>query len=117
MPSMPVVFFNTNSLSIQVNVNNGPAFNVPAAAVPSWAPQSPPNGGPSLGNVPGPNVLSPGTNYVMITPAGSTMPLNVPMNLPNNVQWNSLQVYIFFNYGAVSWIGLNNGQFVTGGGT
>lgn len=109
-----VTFFNTNSLSIQVKVNNGPSFNVPAASLTDWAPQRPPSGGPSLSYSPGPNQFAPGSNSVTITPAGSPRPLAVTMNLPDSVQWSSLQIYVFFNHGAVSWIVLNNGQFVTG---
>lgn len=115
MPT-PVVLFNTNTLSIQVNVNNGPAFNVPGASVPSWAPQSLPYGGPSMGYTPGPNQFGPGTNNVRITFPGGTEPLVMVMNLPG-IQWASLQVYIFFSFGAASWIALNNGQFVTAGNT
>jgi hypothetical protein len=113
---MQVVFFNTNTLSIQVSVNKGPNFNIPAVATHSWAPQSPPSGGPSLGYNPGPNQFAPGNNNVTITPAGNARPLAVTMNLPDSVQWISLQVYIFFNNsGTVSWIALNNGQFAARG--
>lgn len=99
-----------------MQVNNGAPFAVAAAASPTWAPPSPTSGGPTWSNnVAGQNVLAPGQNYVQITPSGETVPYAFSMTLPRNLQWTSLQIYVFFNsYSDVSWIVLNNGQYVVG---
>jgi hypothetical protein len=114
MPS--ITLFNANPLSVQMMVNNGAPFSIAGAAEPNWTPQSPTSGGPTWSNTtPGPNVIAPGDNYLTITPAGSIEPLTTLLSLPGEFQWISLQVYIFFNsYSDVSWVALNNGQYVTG---
>jgi hypothetical protein len=114
--SPTVTIFNANPLNIQVSVNNGPQFSVSGASSPNWPPQTPTSGGPTWSyNGPAQNVLAPGVNALMITPSGSIQPANVTVTLPGTLQWNSVQLYIFFNsYGDVSWIVLNDGQFVTG---
>lgn len=59
--------------------------------------------------------MAPGDNYVSIFPEGSNQPISFVVSLPRNIQWISVQLYIFFNrYMDASWSVLNNGQFVTG---
>lgn len=115
--SVTIVCFNANTLPVQVNVNNAPsAFTIAGASGPGWIPQTPASGGPTWSNTtPGPNVLAPGTNYIAITPQGVTQPVTFTVDLPKTFQWNSLQLYIFFDtYTNVNWIVLNEGQYVTG---
>jgi hypothetical protein len=117
MPQSPsVTVFNANTLSIQVSVNNGPQFSVAGASAPGWTPQTQASDGPGWSyNNPGQNTLAPGDNVLTITPAGSAQPSVATVTLPRTLQWGSVQLYIFFNgYGDVSWMALNNGQFVTG---
>jgi len=115
--SATVTIFNANPLGVQISVNNGPQFSVPGANAPGWAPASPAQGGPGWSNTsPAPNVMAPGENYLTITPAGMSRPFTTVIGLARNTQWTSLQIYVFFNgYSDLSWIVLNNGQFVTGG--
>jgi hypothetical protein len=114
--SPTVTIFNVNPLSVQVSVNNGPQFSISGASAPNWTPQSPSQGGPTWSNTtPGQNVLAPGANYLNLTSSGGFEPMVANANLPRNIQWNSLQLYLFFNsYNELSWVVLNDGQFVTG---
>ncbi|MFZ0268619.1 hypothetical protein [Caulobacter sp.] len=116
MPGPTVTIFNANSLGATMSVNNGAQFTMPAASPMNWSPSTPAVGGPSWSYAgAAPNVLAPGINTLTITPAGSLQPFVTAMTLSPNVQWNSLQLYIFFNsYGEASWIVLNAGQFVNG---
>jgi hypothetical protein len=109
-----VTIFNANPLAVQMTVNNGPQFAI-AGATAAWVPQSPTTGAPTWSNVaPGQNVFSPGPNSVNITPTGALKPYVTTVNLPDDIQWDSLQLYIYFNgYKEVSWVVLNGGQFVT----
>jgi hypothetical protein len=113
----PIVLFNANTLPVQVNINNAlSSVQINGASGPGWVPQVPGSGGPTWSNTtPGPNVLAPGTNYISITPQGALQPVSFTVDLPKNFQWNSLQLYMFFDsYTNVSWIVLNEGQYVTG---
>ena len=114
MPSITI--FNANPLAVQISVNNGAQFSVAAASGPNWVPQSPTSGGPTWSNTtPAQNVIAPGDNYFTITPSGGIQPFTTLVSLPKTFLWNSVQLYIFFNsYTDVSWIVLNEGQFVTG---
>lgn len=116
MPSPTVTIFNTSPSGLSVSVNNGAFFTIGGVSNSSWSPQTPSWGGPSWSNgPPGPNTLAPGPNALMITPAGSPTPFVTTVVLPKNLQWDSLQLFIFFDsYGNVSWMVLNGGQFVTG---
>lgn len=117
MTSPTITIFNANPLAVQITVNNGAQFSVSAAAGPNWVPQSPAaNTGPTWSDTaPAQNVLAPGANYLQITPIGETRPYGITLNLPTAFQWISLQLYVYFNsYCDVSYIVLNNGQFVTG---
>jgi hypothetical protein len=111
-----ITIFNANPLAVQISVNNGPQFSVAAAAATTWIPSSPTSGGPTWSNsAPGQNVISPGDNYLSITPTGKIQPFTTTVSIPGTFQWDSLQLYIYFNsYSDVSWIVLNGGQFVTG---
>jgi hypothetical protein len=115
MPSAATVnIFNANTLTLQVSVNNGAQFSVAGASVPGWVPQGPAAGGSSWSNHgPAPNALGPGTNIVTVTSQGGA-PIRVTVALPD-VQWSSVQFYVFFSWSTVSWVALNNGQYVTGG--
>jgi hypothetical protein len=115
--AMPTVtIFNANPLAVIMSVNNGDQFFFPGAQGPAWSPTIPTSGGPTWSNTtPAPNVLAPGPNSLMITPQGAVAPYQTTVNLPANFQWSSIQLYIFFNnYSDVSWMVLNEGQFVTG---
>jgi hypothetical protein len=117
MTSPTITIFNANPLAVQITVNNGPQFSVAAAGGPLWVPTSPAvNTGPTWSDTTAAqNVLAPGSNYLQITPTGETVPYGIALNLPKNFQWISLQLYVYFNsYSDVSWIVLNNGQYVTG---
>ncbi len=112
-----VTIFNANTLPVQVSVNNGASFTIAgASAATNWVPQTPSSGSPTWSNnQPGQNVIAPGTNYLNITPQGTLQPYTTTMILPGTIQWNSLQLYIYFNSNTeVSWIVLNEGQYVTG---
>jgi hypothetical protein len=110
-----VTIFNTNTLGVTVQVNNGQQFQI-AGAAPSGAPQVPAYGGPTWSNTTSaPNVLAPGLNTLVLTPAGALDPFVTTLSLPGQIQWTSVQVYLFFNsYSDVSWTVLNQGQYVTG---
>ena len=115
--SPTVVVFNSNTLPVQVNVNNNTSsFVINGASGPGWVPQVPATGGPTWSNTtPSGNVLAPGKNYIQITPQGVQQPVTFTVDLPKTFQWNSLQLYIYFDtYNNVSWIVLNEGQYVTG---
>ncbi|WP_102958642.1 hypothetical protein [Mangrovicella endophytica] len=111
-----VTIFNASYLGVQMSVNSGQQFSINPAAGPNWTPQTPTSGGPTWNNqTPGQNVIAPGDNYLNIIPTGGLKPFNTVMSLPGSMQWSSLQIYIFFNsYSDVSWIALNNGEYVTG---
>ena len=118
-PTVPVVFFNANPLAVTVAVNGATAaftINGTSSSI-SWRPQSPfsspvtfsPSGPPAA------NVLAPGANAIAITPQHVVTPYAFVVDLPLTFQWNSIELYIFFNSSTtVSWIVLNDGQFVTG---
>jgi len=112
-----VNMFNSNNLPINVNVNNGSStFQIDAATGPNWTPATPAtnptfNPGPATaGN------LGIGPNNVLLTPKGSTSTFNAVINLSGQVNWQSIQIYIFFqSYTSCSWIVLNSGQVVAQG--
>ena len=119
-PTVPIVFFNANTLAVTVQVNGAQtAFTINGTTSSIfWRPQSPftnpvtfsPSGPPSA------NVLAPGSNSFAITPKGNTQPYTFAITLPPTFQWNSIEIYIFFNsYATVSWLVLNSGQYVDGG--
>jgi hypothetical protein len=114
--SPTVTIFNANPLAVQVSVNNGPQFAIEGASPPNWAPQAPGSGGPTYSNTTrAQNVIAPGANSLTLIQIGAPDPFTATLNLPKNLQWNSLQIYLFFNsYGDLSWTILNEGQFVTG---
>ena len=119
-PTVPVVFFNANTLAVSVQVNGALAafsINGTTSSI-SWRPQSPftnpvtfsPSGPPSA------NVLVPGSNAFAVTPKGVTKPYTFSLTLSPSFQWTSIEIYVFFNsYETVSWIVLNSGQVVGGG--
>lgn len=110
-----VTIFNTNTLPVFVQVNNGPQFQI-AGAGPSGAPQVPTSGGPTWSyTTMAPNVLAPGLNSLVLTPEGSFQPIMTTLSVQSRIQWLSVQIYLFFNaYGDLSWTLLNQGQYVTG---
>jgi hypothetical protein len=111
---VPVTLFNTSSLTVQVSVNNGATFAIPAASAQDGSPASAPSGGPSFayGN-PAPNVLAPGSNRITLSVQGGS-PQQLQVMLSGGAQWNALQLYFFFNYGGAGYVALNAGQFVAG---
>ena len=116
MPSVPVLVFNTSALSVTVSVNNGPQFTIAGAYPPNFVPQTPQGGGPGWNNQqPAPGTFAPGNNYVTTVTAGSGQVHNLMINLSRNIQWQSLELYLFFSgNGQPGWLALNNGFFVAG---
>jgi hypothetical protein len=113
MPSASVTIFNTSSIAVHVSVNNGQQFSIGGASV-DWRP-SPTNGGPAWSDHgPGPNTLGPGTNVLTVTSQGG-QPIRITVSLSGSQQWSSVQLYLFLNWGSVSWVALNAGQYIAGG--
>ncbi len=104
-----------------MTVNNGQQINISGATAASsgtnYIPQSPAaadNPGWDPAN-PSANTFAPGINYIEITPAGQHQAYQFQANLPINVNWSSLQFYIFWNNSdEVSWMALNSGDPVAG---
>jgi len=112
---VPVTIFNTSTLNVIMQVNNGQQFQIAGVSA-SGQPQVPAFGGPGWSYAgAAPNVLAPGANSLMLAPSGMPRPLMTTLTLPGDVQWNALQVYLFFStYSDVSWVVLNQGQYVVG---
>jgi hypothetical protein len=115
MAAATVNIFNANNLPINLNINNGSSMTqIAAAAGPNWTPAVPTTNPSFNQGPPTPGNLGIGINNVQITPQGSTSPFVAPVNLPSNVNWSSIQIYIFFmSYSSCSWIVLNAGQVIT----
>jgi len=113
--SPTITIFNANPLPIHVSVNNGPQFLIhgtgPAL---DWTPQTPNSGGPAYSNrMPAQNVLAPGANFLTVTPGRFAAPFRATLNLPRNIQWNAVQIYLVFNDdGDLILFILNDGQFI-----
>ena len=116
MASVPVLVFNPSVLSVTVSVNNGPQFFIPGASAPDYVPQLPSNGGPGWSYLqPAQGTLAPGNNILMISPAGSPFPQNLSINLSEQIQWTSLQLYLVLDWsGQAGWLVLNSGSLVAG---
>jgi hypothetical protein len=113
---LPVTIFNASPLAVQISINNGASFSIQGTHAPNFTPQTPSAGGPTWGSTTAAaqNVIAFGPNELSITPQGVLAPYITQLDVPA-VPWISLQIYIFFNaYSGVSWILLNNGQFVAG---
>ena len=109
-----VNFFNAGSLNLNVSVNNGSPFAVPGAGAPSWTPQTPSTNPAFTPGPPGPGSLGLGSNMISVTSQGSA-PLMFQISLSPNVNWQSIQVYLFQTYGQCSWVLLNGGQLIAQG--
>jgi hypothetical protein len=110
-----VNFFNSSTRSLNVQINNGGSFTIPAATPPSFTPGAPTANPSFSGRYPEPGSLGMGRNLVQLTPEGST-PLRASLELPDHVQWFSIQIYVFSQTdGSYSWVLLNNGQLVAQG--
>ena len=111
--------FNTGELALTVSVNNGAEFSIAGTGSwIGWTPQQPTSGGPgwTAAGERAPNVLGPGLNWVTVTPEGSLRPFTMAVNIPSNVEFASLQLYLFVNpSGAAEWTLMNNGEYVTSG--
>ncbi len=112
--AVTVNIFNANSLSVNVSINNGAAFTIlGTGAYTNWVPQSPNISVAFTGGSPAPGMLGIGANQVVMTPAQSASPFTVQMNLPASVNWQSIQLYIFFqSYVSCSWALMNAGQII-----
>jgi hypothetical protein len=111
----PITIFNASPLAVQISINNGAPFNIPGTYAPNWTPQTPSAGAPTWGSstVPAPNVIAFGDNQLSVTPQGALEPYRTVLSIPA-APWGSVQIYVFFNaYSEVSWVLLNEGQFVT----
>ena len=91
MPGPSVSLFNTNSLPVQVTVNNGPNVAIQGASWPQLAPQTPASGNPNWDyGGPSPNTLGPGTNSLTVTPQGMMQPFVFQVGIPGSFQWQSV---------------------------
>ena len=117
MPGPSVSLFNTNSLPVQVTVNNGTTVAIQGASWPQLAPQTPASGNPNWDyGGPSPNTLGPGTNSLTVTPQGMMQPFVFQVGIPGNFQWQSVQLYLFVDTsGSLAWVLLNGGSFVSSG--
>ncbi len=113
MPGAPVTIFNTNQLPISVGVNQGRSVRIGGASVPGLAPQASSAVGWNSGS-PQPDALGPGTNHLTVMAEGSGQPASVVVNIPGNMPWMSVQLYLFADSQNVNWVLLNNGQYVAG---
>ena len=113
-PTVPVSIFNANTLPINVMVNNGQSFQIAGVTAPTYAPQLPQSGGPSFSfGAPAQNTFGVGTNQVQITPQNSIVSNSFTMTLPASINYQSLQLYVFFaNVNNVSWVLLQNGAIL-----
>lgn len=117
--AVTVNMFNSNNLPINVNVNNAKStFQIDAASGPNWTPQTPATNPTFNPGPPTPGNLGIGTNNVLLTPQGSTSSFNAQVQIPAAVNWQSIQIYVFFqSYTSTSWIVLNSGQLISQGTT
>ena len=113
-PVVPVSVFNANTLPISVMVNNGQSFQIAGVTAPAYAPQRPSSGGPGFTfGAPQQNTFGVGVNQVQITPQNSIVSNSFSMNLPATINYQSLQLYVFFaDVNAVSWVLLQNGAIL-----
>jgi hypothetical protein len=111
-----VTVLNPSFIALNVQVNNGPMFKIPAASPSNGVPQTSASGGPSWnGNYPGPNQLGPGQNVLVVTTMANPSPMMLHVSLPAHLQWTSLQLYIFIHSNQqTGWVALNNGTLVAG---
>lgn len=108
--AVPATAFNPGQFDLTLSINNGPAVELPGASPESWLPGSAPIGFEPSG--PQPGVLGPGANYLAVTPEGASTPLTVSIQLPGNVLYDSLQLYLFVVDSAVTWAVLDNGRLI-----
>lgn len=105
-----VNLFNSNTLTVNVIVNNGNSFTIPAASSPNYTPGVPTTNPTFTGGPATPGTIGVGTNYIQVTPSGAVQPFVANINLPN-ILWFSIQIYFFFQSNtSCSWLLLNNGQ-------
>ncbi|HYK02930.1 MAG TPA: hypothetical protein VE974_14310 [Thermoanaerobaculia bacterium] len=112
--TVPVSVFNANNSAVNVIVNNGPSFQIAGISGPNYQAQLATSGAPGFTpGAPLPNTFGVGTNQVSITPVNSIISNTFTMTLPSSVQYQSLQLYVFFaNINQVSWVLLQNGQIL-----
>jgi hypothetical protein len=117
--AVSVNMFNANNLQVTVNVNNGVSgFTIAGAVGPNWSPQTPATNPTFAQAPPAAGVFGIGTNSVALTPSGSPSPFIAPITLPGTVNWQSIQIYIWFlSADSCAWTVLNAGQVVSQGGT
>ncbi|MFL6245354.1 MAG: hypothetical protein ACJ74H_04970 [Thermoanaerobaculia bacterium] len=113
--AVAVNIFNANSLNVNVNINSGAAFTIlGTGASVNWTPQRPNVNVEFTGGPPAPGALGIGTNSVVMTPGAAATPFVAQINLPATVNWQSIQLYIFFqSYVSCSWALMNEGQIIT----
>jgi hypothetical protein len=109
-----VQFFNTSPIQLNLSVNNGPLFAIgPASVSTAWQPGTA-NGGSMSPWRPQPGMLSVGQNDIVVQPAYGGATSYVILSLPQAVQYDDLQVYVFESpYGPASLVALNDGVLVT----
>jgi hypothetical protein len=111
-----VYIFNAASVAINVIVNNGTQFSVPASTATTWAPGVPTTNPSFTGSLPAQGQFGYGVNNCAITPTtgGGTVPVSV--NVPQAINpSDAIQLYLFYqDTTAVSWVLLDNGRAVAG---
>lgn len=113
--SVTISVFNANTEMVNININNGSGFSIngTTSAV-SYYPLMPtPADTPAFGSHPGPNVLAPGSNALVIAPTGTNQPSLFQVAIPTDQQITSLQLYVF--WGSETTVGyalLNAGRII-----
>jgi hypothetical protein len=115
--AVPVNLFNPSTFQVSVIVNNGSQFAIPGTgSAANWTPQMPPGGGPGWSNFPSPGNFGVGNNQVIVAIQGGS-PITLTVGLSSNIQWTSLQLYLFATYNNVTWLALESGRVAANGST
>jgi hypothetical protein len=111
-----VYLFNAASVAINVIINNGTQFSVPAATATTWAPGAPTTNPTFTGNMPSQGQFGYGQNNCAITPSTGGGTATAVVTIPTTINpADALQLYLFYqDTTAVSWVLLDNGRAVAG---
>jgi hypothetical protein len=111
-----VYIFNAASVAINVIVNNGTQFSVPAATASTWGPGVPTTNPTFSGSLPAQGQFGYGVNNCAITPATGGGTVTASVNVPQSINpSDAIQLYLFYqNTTSVSWVLLDNGRAVAG---
>lgn len=93
------VVFNASKADINVSLNNGDYFTVPAAIQPTWQASQPTNPPAFINNVTaGPGELKLGSNILTTysSTSGPSQAGTCTITIPVNIPINSVQLYLFW---------------------